>query len=182
MLLFWAVVVILALAVVLIFNRLVRSNYMVKEAWSGIQVQLKRRYDLIPNLVETVKGYRSHEQQVFTQVTEARARCLNARDVKETVAAENDLGRALKSLFAVAEAYPELKASRNFSELQKSLSDIEEQLQMARRYYNAVVRDFNTAVEQFPSNLIASHYRFEKRDFFELETPEIERKPVKVSF
>jgi len=181
MILFWAVIIILALAAVYIFNRLVRNHYLVKEAWSGIQVQLKRRYDLIPNLIETVKGYRRHELEVFTQVTEARSRCINARGVKETEAAESDLRQALKSLFAVAEAYPELKASQNFIELQKSLSEVEEQLQLARRYYNAAVRDYNILIHTFPSMLVAQFFNYQDQPFFETESA-VEAATPKVSF
>jgi LemA protein len=165
-----AVAVVVVLAVISIYNKLVRLRNTVRSAWSDIDVQLKKRYDLVPNLVETVKGYAAHEQSLFTKVTNARAQ------------AENLLRDSLKSLFAVAEAYPDLKANQDFLQLQTQLKEIEDNIEAARRYYNAVVRDFNTAIEQFPSNLIASRFGFEKSDFFQLESPEVERKPVKVGF
>ena len=177
-----AVVAIVALAGISLYNKLVRLRNTVRSAWSDIDVQLKKRYDLVPNLVETVKGYAAHEQSLFTKVTEARAQSIRATGPAETAQAENMLRDSLKSLFAVAEAYPELKANQNFLQLQAQLKEIEDTIEAARRYYNAVVRDFNTAIEQFPSNLIASQFRFEKNDFFELESQEVERKPVRVAF
>jgi LemA protein len=177
-----AVVAVVALVGVSLYNKLVRLRNTVRSAWSDIDVQLKKRYDLVPNLVETVKVYVSHEQSLFTKVTEARAQAIRATGPAETAQAENMLRDSLKSLFAVAEAYPELKANQNFLQLQTQLKEIEDTIEAARRYYNAVVRDFNTAIEQFPSNLIASQFKFEKNDFFELESPEVERKPVRVGF
>ena len=177
-----AVVAVVALAGISLYNKLVRLRNTVRSAWSDIDVQLKKRYDLVPNLVETVKGYAAHEQSLFTKVTEARAQSIRATGPVETAQAENMLRDSLKSLFGVAEAYPELKANQNFLQLQAQLKEIEDTIEAARRYYNAVVRDFNTAIEQFPSNLIASQFRFEKNDFFELESQEIERKPVRVAF
>jgi LemA protein len=165
-----------------IYNKLIRLRNTSQSAWSDIDVQLKKRYDLVPNLVETVKGYAAHERTLLEKLTAARSTGMQASGPAETAKAENIFRDTLKSLFAVAEAYPDLKANQNFQQLQAQLKDLEDSIESARRYYNAVVRDFNTAVEQFPSNLIASRYRFEQRDFFELETPEIERKPVKVSF
>lgn len=165
-----------------IYNKLVRLRNASQSAWADIDVQLKKRYDLVPNLVETVKGYAAHERALLEKLTTARSAGMQASGPAETAKAENTFRDALKSLFAVAEAYPDLKANRNFQQLQIQLKDLEDGIESARRYYNAVVRDFNTAVEQFPSNLIASRYRFEPRDFFELETPEIERKPAKVGF
>ena len=176
-----AVVAVVALVGISLYNKLVRLRNTVRSAWSDIDVQLKKRYDLVPNLVETVKGYAAHEQALFTKVSEARAQSIRATGPAETAQAENMLRDSLKSLFAVAEAYPELKANQNFLQLQAQLKEIEDTIEAARRYYNAVVRDFNTAIEQFPSNLIASQFRFEKNDFFELESPEVERKPVKVA-
>jgi LemA protein len=177
-----AVAAIVALVVVSLYNKLVRLRNTVRSAWSDIDVQLKKRYDLVPNLVETVKGYAAHEQSLFTKVTEARAQAIKATGPAETAKAENMLRDSLRSLFAVAEAYPELKANQNFLQLQTQLKEIEDNIEASRRYYNAGVRDFNTSIEQFPSNLIASQFRFEKNDFFGLESPEVERKPVKVGF
>jgi len=177
-----AAAAVIALAGISLYNKLVRLRNTAGSAWSDIDVQLKKRYALVPNLVETVKGYAAHEQSLFTKVTEARAQAIRATGPAETAQAENMLRDSLKSLFAVAEAYPELKANQNFLQLQAQLKEIEDAIEAARRYYNAVVRDFNTAIEQFPSNLIASQFRFEKHDFFELASPEAERKPVRVGF
>ncbi len=171
-----------ALAGILLYNKLIRLRNTMRSAWSDIDVHLKKRYDLVPNLVETVKGYAAHEQSLFTQVAEARAQAIRATGPAAAAQAENMLRDSLKSLFAVAEAYPELKANQNFLQLQTQLGDIEDAIEAARRYYNAVVRDFNTAIEQFPSNLIASQFRFAKNDFFELASPEVERQPVRVGF
>jgi LemA protein len=165
-----------------IYNKLVRLRNTSQSAWSDIDVQLKKRYDLVPNLVETVKGYAAHEQSLFQKVTEARTSAMRAAGPAETARAENQFRDTLKSLFAVAEAYPDLKANANFMQLQAQLKELEDGVESARRYYNAVVRDLNTAVEQFPSNLVASQFKFAPRDFFELEEPAAERKPVKVSF
>jgi LemA protein len=172
LILFIIVPVVVIVILVLLYNQLVRRRTMVREGWSGIQVQLKRRYDLIPNLVETVKGYRGHEQALLTQLTEARTRCLSAQGVNAQVEAENGLTRSLKSLFAVAEAYPDLKANQNFLELQKQLADIEEQLQMSRRYYNATVRDYNILVNTFPGILVSRLFVFSEAAFFEGSTEE----------
>jgi LemA protein len=165
-----------------IYNRLVRLRNTSQSAWSDIDVQVKKRYDLVPNLVETVKGYAGHERGLLERLTEARGAGMKASGPAQTAQAENMFRDTLKSLFAVAEAYPDLKANQNFMQLQAQLKDLEDGIESARRYYNAVVRDFNTAVEQFPSNLIASRFQFGKRDFFELETPHVERKPVPVNF
>ena len=180
---FLAVVAIVLVWVVFAYNRFVRLVQRAKEAWADIDVQLKRRYDLIPNLIETVKGYAKHERTTFEQVTNARVRAMDAGGIAEKGRAENMLTGALKSLFAVAEAYPDLKANQNFLELQRELSDTENKIQAARRFYNGNVRDLNTAVEVFPSNVIAQIFRFEPREFFELEgSEEAARKPVTVSF
>jgi LemA protein len=165
-----------------IYNKLVRLRNGSDSAWSDIDVQLKKRYDLVPNLVETVKGYAAHEQTLFQKLTEARASAMKAVGPAETGKAENQFRETLKSLFAVAEAYPDLKANQNFLQLQAQLKELEDNIESARRYYNAVVRDLNTAIQQFPSNLIAGRYNFARREFFELEAPAEERKPVKVSF
>jgi LemA protein len=154
-----------------------------KEAWADIDVQLKRRYDLIPNLVEAVKGYAAHEKSVFENVTAARARAMDAGGVEDKAKAENMLTGALKSLFAVAEAYPDLKANQNFLELQRQLTDTEDKIQAARRFYNGNVRDLNTSIQSFPGNVIAQMFRFEPREFFELgDADAAAKEPVKVSF
>lgn len=167
---------------IFIYNRLVRLRYTVQSSWSDIDVQLKKRYDLVPNLVEAVKGYASHEKTVFEKVTQARGMAMQANTPAETARAETMLRDTLKSLFALAEAYPELKANANFLQLQAQLQDLENNIENARRYYNAVARDYNTLIKAFPSNLIAGSFHFQPAEFFQLETPEAERKPVKVSF
>ncbi len=172
--------VLAVLGIVWLYNRLVTLRNRAKEAWADIEVQLKRRYDLIPNLVETVKGYATHEREVFEKVTEARTRAMAAKGMKEKAEAENFLSETLKSLFAVAENYPELKASQNFLQLQKDLVDTEDKIQYARRFYNANVRDLNIAIESFPGNLIAKFFGFEKMEFF--EAAEAERETPKVKF
>lgn len=164
------------------FNGFVSLRNRAKEAWSDISVQLKRRYDLIPNLVETVKGYASHEKQVFENVTAARSRAMQAQGVAEKAQAENMLSNTLKSLFAVSEAYPDLKASTNFLELQRELTDTEDKVQAARRFYNGNVRDLNTKIESVPSNIVAGICGFKQMDLFELENPEVEKQAPKVSF
>lgn len=182
----WIVFILLALLVVWVifaYNRFVAMVNRAKEAWADIDVQLKRRYDLVPNLVETVKGYMTHERATLESVTAARTAAMDAGGVEEKGKAENLLTGALKSLFAVAEAYPDLKANTNFLELQRELSDTENKIQAARRFYNTVVRDLNTAIESFPGNLIADFFRFEPREFFELEAGEqAARQPVAVKF
>jgi LemA protein len=166
---------------VLIYNGLVRMRSMVQEAWSGIDVQLKRRTDLIPNLVATVKGYAEHEKGTLEEVIRLRGLAQNAQGVGETAQAQGLLGAALGKLFALAESYPDLKANANFAQLQASLGEIEEQIQLARRYYNGAVRNLNIAVESFPSNLVAGRFGFVKAEFFELESPS-ERATPKVDF
>lgn len=162
-----AVVVIVVIWVVALYNRLVRLKFRVRQAWSDVDVQLKRRYNLIPNLVETVKGYAAHERETFTQVTEARAKAMQVTAPGRAKGeAENALQATLKSLFAVSERYPTLKANENFLDLQANLSKLEEEIQLSRRYYNAVVRDFNTLTEVFPSNLIANTFRFQQFEYF----------------
>lgn len=151
------------------YNGLVRYRNRVGESWSDIDVQLKRRHDLIPNLVETVKGYAAHEKTAFENVTKARAAALGAQTTEEKGKAENMLTGALKSIFAIAEAYPQLKANENFLELQRELSDTENKIQAARRFYNSNVMALNTAIESFPKNIIANAFKFEKKDFFEIE-------------
>jgi LemA protein len=166
----WIVVAAVAAYAIYLFNKLVRTRQMVNEAWSGIDVQLKRRSDLVPNLVETVKGYAAHERGLLAQVTELRnaARALPQGDVEARAKAESALSVGLAKLFALAESYPDLKASGNFLELQRELSRIENDLQMSRRYYNGAVRNLNTMVESVPSNVIARTFGFEARNYFEL--------------
>src|SRR3989338_3367304 len=161
----------LLLVIYLIFayNRFITLSQRIHESWSDIDIQLKRRYDLIPNLLETVKGYADHEKQVFENVTRARAIAMGAKDVKSHAEAENMLTGALKSLFAVAEAYPNLRASENFQQLHDELTDTENKIQAARRFYNSNVINMNVAVESFPSNLIANTFGFSKKDFFDLK-------------
>lgn len=166
---------------IIIYNRFVRLRFTVRSSWSDIDVLLKKRYNLVPNLVETVKGYASHERAVFEKVTEARAKAMQASSPAEKAQAENIFRETLKSLFAVAEAYPDLKASIQFGQLQTQLQQVEDSIEYARRYYNAVVRDYNTMTEAFPSNLIAGQFGFTKEEFFELEAP-AEREPVQVKF
>lgn len=174
------IVVIIILWAVDMYNGLIRLKNRTDEAWSDIDVQLKRRYDLIPNLVSTVKGYAAHEKEVFEKVTEARTQAMNAGSAQEKAQAENALSGTLKSLFAVAENYPDLKANQNFLELQRELTDTEDKIQAARRFYNGNVRDFNIKVESFPTNMFAEMLHFTKRDFFEGNGEE--KEPVKVEF
>lgn len=171
---------ILAALVVLVYNALIKLRNKVDEGWSDIDTQLKRRYDLIPNLVETVKGYASHEKDTLQKVTEARAKAMEAKGVHNKEQAENMLTGALKTIFALAENYPDLKANQNFLDLQQTLTEIEENIQLSRRYYNATVRDFNTKLQVFPNNLIAAPFGFKKREFFQIS--EEEKKNIKVSF
>jgi LemA protein len=180
MIIFLVIIAVVVIWLVLTYNGLITLKNRVDEAWSDIDVQLKRRYDLIPNLVNTVKGYAAHEKEVFEKVTEARARAMGAGSAQDKAQAENMLSNTLKSLFAVAEAYPELKANQNFLELQRELTDTEDKIQAARRFYNGNARDFNIKIEVFPTNLIAGMLHFAKREFF--EAGENEKEPVKVEF
>jgi LemA protein len=176
------IIAVVVFAAVAIYNKLVRLRNTVKSSWSDIDVQCKKRYDLVPNLVEAVKGYASHEKSVFEKVTQARSMAMQAHSPAEMAKAENMIRDTLKNLFAVAEAYPELKANANFQQLQSQLHELENNIESARRYYNAVVRDYDTLIESFPSNLIASQFKFQKEEFFELEAPAEERKAPRVSF
>lgn len=178
------ILIVLGLVVVFFiatYNSFISLINRSKEAWSDIDIQLKRRYDLIPNLVETVKGYATHERELLEKVAEARSRAMQAQGLKEKGEAENVLSGTLKSLFAVSENYPDLKASTNFLELQRELTDTEDKIQAARRFYNGNVRDLNIKVESFPSNVIASMFNFKKMDLFEIENKE-EKEPVQVKF
>ncbi len=174
------IVAVVAMWVMAIYNGLIKLKNRVDEAWSDIDVQLKRRYDLIPNLINTVKGYAAHEKEVFEKVTQARTAAMGAGTTEEKAGAENMLSGALKSLFAVAEAYPDLKANQNFLELQRELTDTEDKIQASRRFYNGNARDFNIKIEVFPNNMIAGMLHFTKRDFF--EAAEGEKENVKVEF
>ncbi|MDO8514189.1 MAG: LemA family protein [bacterium] len=177
------VVAVIALWAVWAYNRFVTLTNRVKEGWSDIEVQMKRRYDLIPNLVETVKGYAAHEAGTLQKVTEMRTRAMNATSPKDKADAENMLTGALKTLFAVAENYPNLKANENFVELQRELSDTENKIQAARRFYNGVVMELNTKLQSFPSNLIGNMFGFKQSDFFQLGADEqAAKEPVKVKF
>lgn len=175
-------VAVLALFLWATYNALVTLKVRVDEAWSDITVQLKRRADLIPNLINTVKGYAAHEKGVFQAVTEARSAVMDAKGVKETAEAENMLEGTLKSLFAVAEAYPDLKANENFMQLQNELVDTEDKIQASRRFYNGGVRDLNTKIKLFPNNIFAGMLGFTERDFFEVEDMASIEKPVEVQF
>lgn len=176
------IVAVLAIFLWVTYNSLVTLKIRVDEAWSDITIQLKRRLDLIPNLVNSVKGYAAHESGVFEKVTQARANALNAQGVKETAEAENMFEGALKSLFAVAEAYPDLKASQNFIQLQEELVDTEDKIQASRRFYNGGVRDLNTKIQVFPNNIFAGMLGFKEREFFEVEDLATAQKPVDVQF
>lgn len=177
------VVLVLAIGfVVATYNGLVTLRNRVEEAWSDITVQLKRRTDLIPNLVNSVKGYATHEKEVFEKVTEARSAIMDAKGVKDTAEAENMLEGALKSLFAVAEAYPDLKANQNFMQLQQELVDTEDKIQASRRFYNGGVRDLNTKIQTFPANIVAGMFNFQAKEFFEVEDRASVENPVEVKF
>lgn len=179
-----AIVVILIIWAIISYNGFVTLTQRVKEAWSDIDVQLKRRYDLIPNLVETVKGYASHEKTVFEDVTAARTAAMSATAPAQKAGAENMLSGALKSLFAVSENYPDLKANQNFLELQQQLEDTENKLQAARRFYNSVVQDLDTRLQRFPGNVIGNMAGFKAADYFQLGADEAAaaQQPVKVQF
>lgn len=176
-----AIVILVLFWLVAMYNGLVRRRNQAHEAWSDIEVQMKRRYDLIPNVLETVKGYAAHEKGIFERVTQARSAAMGAQTPADHAKAENMLAGTLKSLFAVAENYPDLKANTNFLELQRELADTENKIQASRRFYNGVVRDYNTALETVPTNLVASAFGFTRREFFDLES-EAESKPVAVKF
>ncbi|MBI2035907.1 MAG: LemA family protein [Candidatus Liptonbacteria bacterium] len=177
-----AVAVVAVLWFVVTYNGFVKLVNRTKEAWADIDVQLKRSYDLIPNLLETVKGYATHERESFESVTKARAQALGAQTVKEKEQADNMVTSALKSLFAIAENYPNLRAVESFISLQNELSDTENKIQAARRFYNGNVRDLNTRLETFPASIVGNMFGFEKREFFELEAQSAEKEPVKVKF
>lgn len=178
------IVVVLVLFLIFTYNGLVKLKIRTEEAWSDIKVQLKRRYDLIPNLVSSVQGYAKHESGVFQKVTEARAQAISAEGPQQTAQAENMLTDALKSLFAVAEAYPDLKANQNFLQLQEELVDTEDKIQASRRFYNGAVRELNTKIKVFPNNVFAGGFGFTEKEFFEIDEAESAavEKPVDVKF
>jgi LemA protein len=175
-----AIIAFIAFITIIYYNKFVKYRNKVKEAWSSVDVQLKRRYNVIPNLVETVKGYASHEKEVMESLTLARTKAIEAGNVNDQAAAENSISSALKSVFAVAENYPDLKANTNFLQLQESLLSVEDEIQMSRRYYNAVVKENNTALEQFPGVFFAMMFGFSTSDYFEIFGEE--RENVKVKF
>jgi LemA protein len=175
-------IVLLALALIVIFNSLIRAKNKVDEAWSGIEVQLKRRYDLIPNVIETVKGYAQQESSVLNEVTNARTTAMSAGNMQERLKDENQLTGALKSLFAVSESYPDLKSNQNFAQLQNQLADTEDKIQAARRFYNGNVNEYNTKIEVFPNNMLAGMLGFKRRDFFDIDEKGAEGSNVKVQF
>ncbi len=179
------IIVVILIAVIITYNNLIRLRNRVKEAWSDIDVQLKRRHDLIPNLINTVQGYVKHERETLESVTQARTKAMQARseggDAESQAQAENALSETLKSLFAVSESYPDLKASENFKELQRELTDTENKIQASRRFYNNNVMHFNTKIQSFPVNILANMFSFEKKNFFELEDKS-QRENVEVKF
>jgi LemA protein len=182
----WVIIAIVAIVVIAVLyyiakrNSLIAARNRVDESWSGIDVQLKRRRDLVPNLVETVKGYASHESEVFEKATKARAEAMSAQSVGDTAKAEQQLSGALTDLRAVAENYPQLRATENFQQLSRNLSELEDEIQAARRIYNSNVQSYNTSIQQFPASIIAKQGNFEAREFFEIDGAE--REPVSVSF
>ena len=177
-----AIVVLFVIWLVVAYNRFIRLINQAKEAWADIEVQLKRRYDLIPNLVNTVKGYATHESEAFEKVSQARSNAMQAGNLNEKGAAENALSGTLKSLFAISEAYPDLKANQNFLELQRELSDTENKIQASRRFYNGTVRDLNIAVQSFPNNAIAKTFNFTQMELFDLPDGSPAENPVEVKF
>jgi LemA protein len=179
----WAIIIALLLWAVFTYNSFITLINRAKEAWSDIDIQLKRRYDLIPNLVNTVKGYASHETEAFENVTKARASAMGAQNIIDKSKTENMLSSALKSVFAIAEAYPDLKANQNFLSLQTELSDTENKIQASRRFYNSNVRDLNISIDSFPSNLMARAFHFVKMELFTLdESDALAKQPVEVKF
>ncbi len=181
----WGIIGFIALVVVsliIIYNRLVTLRQRIKNAWAQIEVQLKRRYDLIPNLVNTVKGYATHEKETFEKVTQARNMAIQAKDINEQAGAENMLSGALKSLFAVAESYPDLKADTNFRQLQEELTNTEGKIAFSRQFYNDTVMIYNTAIQRFPTVLVAGMFGFSKEEYFNLDEEATAREAVKVEF
>lgn len=171
-LIFLVLILVIPVLIMIIYNRLVKNKNLMEEGWSGIEVQLKRRTNLIPNLIESVKGYMKHEKELLSDITRLRSQSMKVNEVAEKSKLENALTRSLGNLFAVAESYPDLKANENFLDLQNELSEIEDQIQMSRRYYNGTVRNLNILIESFPSNIIANMFNFQKGTFFELDDAE----------
>jgi LemA protein len=182
MMVFWIILALIIVAAIGLYNSLIRSRNRVDEAWSDIEVQLKRRYDLIPNLVETVKGYAKQESSVLENVTQARAAAMGAGSMQEKLKDENALSGTLKSLFAVAESYPDLKSNQNFMQMQSDLTDTEDKIQASRRFYNGTVRDYNTKLQVFPTNIFATALGFKVREFFDIDEKGVEGQPVQVKF
>jgi LemA protein len=182
MYIFLGIIALVIIWIVVSYNGFVSLINRAKEAWADIDVQLKRRYDLIPNLVNTVKGYATHESTAFEKVTEARSRAMGAKTIGEHAKSEAMLGSAITGLFGIAEAYPELKANTNFLELQRELSDTENKIQAARRFYNGNVRELNTGIQKFPGNIISSVFAFKSMEFFDLEDGDVAKNPVEVKF
>lgn len=182
MIIAWVVLAIIVIGIIAVYNGLVSSRNRVEEAWADIEVQLKRRYDLIPNLVNTVKGYTKQESSVLENVTRFRTMAMGANDPQERAKDENLLSGALKSLFAVAENYPDLKSNQNFLQMQSDLTDTEDKIQASRRFYNGNVRDYNTKVQTFPTNVMANAFGFTKKPFFDIDETGVEGQPVKVEF
>lgn len=178
----WIVALVLVGWFVLTYNSFIKGKNQFNEAWADIEVQLKRRYDLIPNLVNTVKGYATHESSAFEKVTQARSQAMQAGSLADHAKAEGELSGTLKSLFAISEAYPELKANTNFIELQKELSDTENKIQAARRFYNGTVRDYNTKLQSVPSNIVGNLFGFKNAEFFDLADNDVAQQPVEVKF
>lgn len=178
---FFSLLLLAGIIFIVIYNRLIRYRFLVKEAWSDIDVQLKKRHDLIPNLVETVKGYVKYEQGVFEKVTALRNEIVNSKDNKSNPGLENNLSQAIKSIFAIAENYPDLKANQSFLDLQKNLSSVEDNIQMSRRYYNGTVREYNVSIQTLPNNIIANIFHFLPAQFFEIEYA-TERKSPDIEF
>jgi LemA protein len=166
------VFILVVIWIIIIYNRLVRHKYLVREGWSGVDVQLKRRADLIPNLIDAIKKYMKHEKQLLTKITELRVECLKAREIKKKARLESDLSRSLSDLFVMVEDYPDLKANQNVLQLQNQLAEVEDQIQLARRYYNGTVRNMNILIESFPSNFVAKMFRFTKKEYFEIKKPD----------
>lgn len=185
-LVYMTIILIIAIVVVgwfvLSYNGFIKGKNQYTEAWADIEVQLKRRYDLIPNLVNTVKGYATHESTAFEKVTEARSKAMQASSLADHASAEENLGKAVTGLFGIAEAYPDLKANANFIELQRELSDTENKIQAARRFYNGTVKDFNTRVQSVPSNIVAGLFGFKTTEFFDLADGDAAQQPVEVKF
>lgn len=179
---FWILIIVVVAVAIMLYNGLIRSKNRVDEAWSDIEVQLKRRYDLIPNLLETVKGYAGQESSVLENVTKARTMAMNAGSMEEKLKDENALSGTLKSLFAVTESYPDLKSNQNFLKLQGDLTDTEDKIQASRRFYNGTVRDYNTKLQTVPTNIFANMFGFKAREFFDIDEKGPEGQPVKVQF